>query len=651
MGKEAVGCSLLSIMLCAALPAYGDYEVDELPVVLSASRLRQPIKDAPAAVTVIDREMIKASGSRSLPDLLRLVPGFLVGQLNGSSASVTNQGLADAYSRQMQVLIDGRSIYSPLYGGVNWADIPLATVDIERIEVVRGPNAVAFGANSFLGVINIITREPGTDQGNHVEWVRGNAGVDELTYRHGGVERDWRYRVTAVRNEDHGFSGIFDSQKSDKVNFRGEYQIDPANQLQTQLGYVGGIRGQSDGGTRLRGVDSAFVQLRWTQRNSADDEWWIQYFHDQRSASEKLIYPLGAPYGDLLIDFGMDTQRDDIELQRNLTVGQSLRMSWGGQVRHDAARSSGLLGTNAWFSNNLMRLFGNFEWRVQPDVVLNAGIMFERTSLTSSSFSPRIAMNWEVVPLNTVRLSWGQAERTPTLFESRGNSGYRLKDGTLLRQNFYVPVVPSAEKNETVELGYVGEYPFLSLSSEFRFFGSRLTGLLATSAVPYSGQFPYFASKCESAGLPSYQCAQTFTNQDRLNISGIDFTFRWIPIEGTKIYYAGASLLSGSSSINQKSLIAQTPSTTESILLDQRLFDQWQLSVGLYTIGGMKWAGGEQQTGYHKADIRLARSFSPAPGYKGELAWVVENASQPTMDYYGYVKPPRVSTLRLSMDF
>ena len=117
-----------------------DYYFQEMPVVLTASRLSQPISEAPSAMTVIDREMINASGFRTVPDLMRLVPGMYVGFQDANNPVVTLNGATDQFSRRMQILIDGRSIYMPPFGGVSWADLPLLVEDIERIEVVRGLN-------------------------------------------------------------------------------------------------------------------------------------------------------------------------------------------------------------------------------------------------------------------------------------------------------------------------------------------------------------------------------------------------------------------------------------------------------------------------------------------------------------------------------
>lgn len=147
--------TLLAMPVCAE-----DLFFSELPVVASVSRLPQRIADAPASVTVIDRDMIRASGARSLNDIFRLVPGFQTFAHSDTSARVNYHGITDHndYSPRVQVLLDGRSLHSPLFrNGVNWGLIPVALEDIERIEVVRGSNTVSYGTNAFLGVINIIT--------------------------------------------------------------------------------------------------------------------------------------------------------------------------------------------------------------------------------------------------------------------------------------------------------------------------------------------------------------------------------------------------------------------------------------------------------------------------------------------------------------
>ena len=150
-------------MACSLLPLGADELGFEntniaIPTVISATRLSQSILDTPASMTVIDRAMIRALGARELPDILRLVPGMVVGRESGSEAFVGYHGTSADGARRMQVLVDGRSIYEAALARIDWIGLPLDVEDIERIEVVRGPNSATYGANSFFAVVNIITR-------------------------------------------------------------------------------------------------------------------------------------------------------------------------------------------------------------------------------------------------------------------------------------------------------------------------------------------------------------------------------------------------------------------------------------------------------------------------------------------------------------
>ncbi|MCP4043706.1 MAG: Plug domain-containing protein, partial [Gammaproteobacteria bacterium] len=177
------------------LPTEEDF-LGELPVVLSVTRLAQPLAETPASVTIIDREMIEASGARNIAELFRLVPGMQVGSWNGHAFSVTYHGLSDQFSRRMQVLVDGRSVYSPDIGGVRWSYLPLALDDIARIEVIRGPNAATYGANSFLGVISISTRQTAEVSGSRITLNRGEDDIADVTLRHAGAVGEVDYRFT-----------------------------------------------------------------------------------------------------------------------------------------------------------------------------------------------------------------------------------------------------------------------------------------------------------------------------------------------------------------------------------------------------------------------------------------------------------------------
>lgn len=177
----------------------------EVPVVIAATRLQQSLLDAPASVTVIDRALIRASGARELPDILRLVPGMVVGRESAGEAYVSYHGTASFGGRRMQVQVDGRSIYQAGLALVDWIGLPLDIEDIERVEVVRGPDSAAYGANSFLGVINIITRHP-QDVPNAEVMVRGGEnGVADAFGRLSlhGLGADWAWSL--FHREDDGY--------------------------------------------------------------------------------------------------------------------------------------------------------------------------------------------------------------------------------------------------------------------------------------------------------------------------------------------------------------------------------------------------------------------------------------------------------------
>ena len=177
----------------------------DLPTVLSATRLKQAPAEVPGSMTILDRQLIRASGARDIPELLRLVPGMKVGYRRGHQANVNYHGLNITEARRMQVLIDGRSVYRPGLATVDWTDIPLAIEDIERIEVFRGPNTAAYGANALMGVINIISTDPSAYHGTRLKVTEGRRNVRDF---YGNQHLAWgnsHSRLSIFGKEDTGF--------------------------------------------------------------------------------------------------------------------------------------------------------------------------------------------------------------------------------------------------------------------------------------------------------------------------------------------------------------------------------------------------------------------------------------------------------------
>ncbi|MCP4432468.1 MAG: Plug domain-containing protein, partial [Gammaproteobacteria bacterium] len=171
--------------------------------------MNKPLVESPVSVSVISRQMIESSGARELAELFRMVPGFIVGNESGNNPVVTYQGLGNKFARQIQVLVDGRSVFIPSFGGVPWINLPLLVEDIERIEIIRGPNAVTYGANAFLATINIITRHSAEDLGKRYSLTSSFGSYPDVTdaYFRFGYQidnLDWRFSAGTIK--DDGFT-------------------------------------------------------------------------------------------------------------------------------------------------------------------------------------------------------------------------------------------------------------------------------------------------------------------------------------------------------------------------------------------------------------------------------------------------------------
>jgi len=222
---------------------------EELPVVLTAARLKQPRAEVPASVTVISAAEIQAWGVRTLPELMRFVPGMFIGHGDDeNNPSVVYHASNPSIMRRLQVLIDGRSVFKASIASVVWDDVPLALEDIARIEVTRGPNAASYGANSYLGIINIVSKHPADTLGTRVRYRSGNQGYDDSFVSYSAAEEQRSYRITAQLNADDGYDGDEAQDKDERRDSRRHgfvtayvsNQLDDGSHLDLQFSYKQG---------------------------------------------------------------------------------------------------------------------------------------------------------------------------------------------------------------------------------------------------------------------------------------------------------------------------------------------------------------------------------------------------------------------------
>ncbi len=341
LGAVSVVATLVALIATGTAWAEDDVDLASFDLedlmsmeVTSVSKKAERAFEAPAAAFVITSEDIRRSGMRSVPELLRLVPGAQVAQLNSSFWSISVRGFSESFASKLLVMIDGRAVYTPLFAGVFWdaQDLPLA--DIDRIEVIRGPGGTVWGANAVNGVINIVTKSAADTQGWHVETVAGEyerpgSGV----LRYGGKHNDnISYRLYVKHFEREAFDKaekINDDWRRIRTGFRVDAEVSEQGQLTLQGdlydGKTNGIIGGEPSETKLGGGN---VLGRYTHTFSDTQSATAQFYYDRTDRSLNILR------------YELDTI--DVELKHQIKPTDWLEIVWGGEYRHrnDDSRST-----------------------------------------------------------------------------------------------------------------------------------------------------------------------------------------------------------------------------------------------------------------------------------------------------------------------
>ena len=275
----------------------GDLSLDQLMgiTITSASKKEQNAREVSSAIFVLTQEDIRRSGATSIPEALRLVPGLQVASTNANSWAVTSRGFNGRFASSLLVLMDGRSVYTPLFSGVYWDVQDTMMEDIERIEVIRGPGATVWGANAVNGVINIITRSSKETQGLLTSAGAGNEETGFFGTRYGGkVGDDLTYRAYAKyhdRDESHtgagqgandsyeiartGFRMDWDATEDDLVTFQGDFYDGEAGMDLTALTGLSPVMTRFAEDQQVQGWNTI---ARWTHSFSETQEASIQTY-------------------------------------------------------------------------------------------------------------------------------------------------------------------------------------------------------------------------------------------------------------------------------------------------------------------------------------------------------------------------------------
>jgi iron complex outermembrane recepter protein len=389
--------------------------------VTSVSKKEQKLSDVAAAIYVITQEDIRRSGTTNIPDLLRMVPGMDVAQINANTWAVSARGFNHQFSDKLLVLIDGRAVYTPLLGGVDWEtqDVPLE--DIDRIEVIRGPGATIWGANAVNGVINIVTKKAEETQGGLVSGGGGSEGQAYGTLRYGGrLGTSTNYRVFAKYLNQDALPELDGREGNDSWNllhggFRADATISPKDALTLQGDlYTGGegatiihifsvdppVIGDQD----LRfGLSGGNVVGRWEHRFSSRSDAALQFYFD----NYRRLGPEASESRDTV----------DFDFTHHFAWGSRQDIVWGLGYRRTWDKTLGTIDQAFVPPNTTLHLFNSF---IQDTVALKPGRLFLTvgTKLEDSYFSgvdlePSVRLAWTPSGRNTLWAAASEAEQSP----------------------------------------------------------------------------------------------------------------------------------------------------------------------------------------------------------------------------------------------
>ena len=603
--------------------------LDDMPIVLSVSRLPQRLDDTPGAVTVLDRNMIRLAGARDVADLLLLVPGFQASaSFEADAPQASYHGGFSVYAGRIQVLIDGRSAYSPfLFGSVAPGLQTVAIADIERIEVLRGSNSASYGARAFLGVINIVTRDPADTRGLRASAAVGENGVRDVQASVGWGQDSTSYRLGVDSRGDDGLKGSNGHNRINRINFRADLRPMVGDDLQIRLGGLEiesgvGFAGNVDRPLHDRLFKSSYLQLDWRRNLGADADLALSYAHTAETIQDNFFFALPRPFNGITIDFGGRASGDSLSLQHTVRSNAALRFVWGGELRREQVSSKPLYNTDAALQTQFTRLFGNAEWRVAPDWVVNAGGLLERSSKNGDSFAPRLMANWHFAEGHTLRAGASKAYRPPSSFESFSNIRYAV--GSALFQ--IASLSRGTARPESVvarELGYLVDLPRQGVSLDVRLFHEQLGGIIRRT--PYT--LPPNTQLLQSAA--GFAQTVDYVNAEDFAIRGLEYQLKLRP-------WAGAQLLLNQAWTNidsqNKGAALAAPKLATSVMWTQKLPHGVDLSLIHHARGPMTLQGSSVVFPMRRTDVRVAMPLQFG-SQKGEVALVVQNLGAPYQDF------------------
>ena len=404
-------------------------------VVSTVSRREGPLSRAPASIYVITGEDIRRSGARSLPEALRLAPNLQIARIDSSQYAITARGFNSTTANKLLVLIDGRTVYTPLFSGTFWEAQDVMLEDVERIEVISGPGATLWGANAVNGVINVITRSAAATQGS-----LGTVGIGneerQAAARHGGeLDGGGHYRIYAKalrRDATELRGGLSNEDQADhrRAGFRADWG-EPAEGFTLQGDFYDG---EIDQPAEPRSIEGVNLLGRWTRDFGEGGLLRIQAYFDHTHREHPNL-------------FKEDLDTYDLEVQHGLRAYGRHRLLWGIGARRyeDRITNSPFLAfmpprrnlTNA-------HVFVQDEIALRQGLDLTLGAKAERNTYTGTEFLPSARLAWQPTGSQLVWTALSRAVRAPARLDRdlfvpglvAGGPGFRSEVSNVLEVGY-----------------------------------------------------------------------------------------------------------------------------------------------------------------------------------------------------------------------
>jgi iron complex outermembrane receptor protein len=518
--------------------------------VTSAARKSQRAEDVPAAVYVITRKDILRSGLTSLPELLRLVPGVQVAQVNANKWAVSIRGFSDLYSNKLLVLVDGRSVYSRTFSGVFWDMQDLLVSDIDRIEVIRGAGGAVWGANAVNGVINVITRPATETIGLSASVSTGTFERGRVGVRYGGKLGDsGAYRVFSQ------WSGYGDGPRQSGSLFDDRWHA-----LTTGF-RIDGSRGTNamvaQGHFTTNETRPGWFELPNLEPGVTPTTDGVSHAHETsilgrwtRPLSEGTVFQVQGYYTDMDREEGVAnfTERtSDVDAQYQTRLGPRHGVMLGAGYRHvDLAADKTLTIELTPQRTETLNAFLQDEIAVRKDVSLILGSKLEHDTLGGLGLLPSARLMWQVSPTQRAWTAVSRARRTPAFIDRsvRVNFGVLQGPGLPLVVGYKSNPDYRSEKSTQVEVGYR------------IVFGSTVSADVTAFTGSYDvGVTQPLEPTLELTPAPAHIFAgQTTLNLMNVRTRGAEFNVHWTPLPTLQLE-SSYSLLDLSSHVDAAKVI------------------------------------------------------------------------------------------------